>query len=137
MDEPLSALDQMTKEEILPYFEALRTSSSLPALYVSHDISEIERLADNLVLLDSGRVLAARTAQRGAGDFRLPIARSPQASTVLEARVGRYGCRGRPHRARYRRRAGAGAAAHGHRKAAQTACASPPSTSASPSSARR
>lgn len=90
MDEPLSALDQMTKEEILPYFEALRTSSSLPALYVSHDISEIERLADNLVLLDSGRVLAARPLNEVLADSRLPIARSPQASTVLEARVGRY-----------------------------------------------
>ena len=90
MDEPLSALDQMTKEEILPYFEALRTSSSLPALYVSHDISEIERLADNLVLLDSGRVLAARPLNEVLANSRLPIARSPQASTVLEARVGRY-----------------------------------------------
>jgi molybdate transport system ATP-binding protein len=65
MDEPLSALDRMTKEEILPYFEALRTSTSVPTLYVSHDISEIERLADHLVLLQSGRLVAA-TAQRFA-----------------------------------------------------------------------
>src|SRR5262249_10446249 len=58
MDEPLSALDRMTKEEILPYFEMLRTSLSIPVLYVSHDISEIERLADHMVLLESGRTLA-------------------------------------------------------------------------------
>ena len=89
MDEPLSALDQMTKEEILPYFEALRLRRRFRAL-VSHDISEIERLADNLVLLDSGRVLAARPLNEVLANSRLPIARSPQASTVLEARVGRY-----------------------------------------------
>jgi molybdate transport system ATP-binding protein len=90
MDEPLSALDRMTKEEILPYLEALRTSSSIPALYVSHDISEIERLADHMVLLDSGRVAAAGPLDELMADSRLPIARSPQASTILEARVGPY-----------------------------------------------
>ena len=90
MDEPLSALDRMTKEEILPYFEALRTSTSVPTLYVSHDISEIERLADHLVLLQSGRLVAAGPLNDLLADPRLPLARSPEASTVLEARVGPY-----------------------------------------------
>jgi molybdate transport system ATP-binding protein len=87
MDEPLSALDRMTKEEILPYFEALHATLSIPALYVSHDISEIERLADHMVLLDAGRVLAAGPLGDLLTDSRLPIARSPQASTVLAAAV--------------------------------------------------
>ena len=59
MDEPLSALDRKNKEEILPYFEALHDTFSIPILYVSHDISEVERLADMLVLLDKGKVLAS------------------------------------------------------------------------------
>jgi molybdate transport system ATP-binding protein len=75
MDKPLSALDRMTKEEILPYLEALRTSSSIPALYVSHDMSEIERLADHMVLLDSGRVAAA-------GPGRLPPADCAQPAGI-------------------------------------------------------
>jgi molybdate transport system ATP-binding protein len=87
MDEPLSALDRMTKEEILPYFEALHATLSIPALYVSHDISEIERLADHMVLLDAGRILAAGPLGDLLTDSRLPIARSPQASTVLAAAV--------------------------------------------------
>jgi molybdate transport system ATP-binding protein len=45
MDEPISALDRITKEEILPYFEALHDSLSIPVFYVSHDIAEIEQLA--------------------------------------------------------------------------------------------
>ena len=90
MDEPLSALDRMTKEEILPYFEALHGSLSIPVLYVSHDISEIERLADHMVLLDAGQVIAAGPLNDVLADTRLPIARSREASTVLEAHVGSY-----------------------------------------------
>jgi molybdate transport system ATP-binding protein len=90
MDEPLSALDRMTKEEILPYFEALRTSASVPTLYVSHDITEIERLADHMVFLDSGRLVAAGPLNDLLADTRLPIAQSPEAATVLDANVGSY-----------------------------------------------
>ena len=90
MDEPLSALDRMTKEEILPYFEALHASLSIPVLYVTHDISEIERLADHMVLLDAGRVVAAGPLSDLLADSRLPIARGAQAATVLEARVGAF-----------------------------------------------
>ena len=42
----------MTEEEILPYSEALRSAASVPTLYVSHDITEIEWLADHMVFLD-------------------------------------------------------------------------------------
>lgn len=87
MDEPLSALDRITKAEILPYFEALHGSLSIPVFYVSHDISEIERLADYMVLLDKGRVVATGVLGDILADSRLPIARSPEASTVLEATV--------------------------------------------------
>jgi molybdate transport system ATP-binding protein len=90
MDEPLSALDRMTKEEILPYFEALRSSVSVPTLYVSHDIAEIERLADHMVFLDSGRSVATGPLNDLLADTRLPIAHSPEAATVLDASIGSY-----------------------------------------------
>ena len=41
-----SAPDRMGREEILPYVERLHRMLSIPVLYVSHDIGEIERLAD-------------------------------------------------------------------------------------------
>lgn len=78
---------------ILPYFETLHGSLSIPVLYVSHDISEIERLADYMALLDSGRVVAAGPLSELLSDSRLPIARSPEASTVLEAIVGSFDAR--------------------------------------------
>ena len=59
MDEPLAALDAPRRAEILPFIERLRDQLDLPILYVSHAIEEVVRLADNLVVLADGRVLAA------------------------------------------------------------------------------
>ena len=56
MDEPLAALDARRKAEILPYFERLRDEVKVPIIYVSHDISEVARLATTLVVIDGGQV---------------------------------------------------------------------------------
>ena len=87
MDEPLSALDGIAKQAILPYFERLHASLSIPVLYVTHDVSELERLADHVVLLQAGRVVVAGPLSDVLLDSRLPIARGSGASTMLEARV--------------------------------------------------
>ena len=56
LDEPLAALDAPRKAEILPYLARLRDTVSVPMLYVSHDVSEVARLANQMVVLDGGRV---------------------------------------------------------------------------------
>ncbi len=56
MDEPLSALDDSRKQEILPYLESLTRELKLPILYVTHSVSEVAKLADHLVVLEHGRV---------------------------------------------------------------------------------
>jgi molybdate transport system ATP-binding protein len=58
MDEPLASLDRRRKDELLPYFDRLHDELSVPAIYVSHDIEEISRLCDYLVVLDEGKVVA-------------------------------------------------------------------------------
>jgi molybdate transport system ATP-binding protein len=58
LDEPLAALDAERKAEILPFIERLRDEIGLPIVYVSHDPTEVLRLADNILLLDQGRVAA-------------------------------------------------------------------------------
>ena len=45
MDEPLASLDSARRAEILPVVERIRDELALPILYVSHDASEVERLA--------------------------------------------------------------------------------------------
>lgn len=56
MDEPLSSLDTQRKSEILPYLERIRNSNLMPIIYVTHDQTEAERLADCLVVLQDGHV---------------------------------------------------------------------------------
>jgi len=58
MDEPLASLDAPRKGEILPFIERLRDELKLPVFYVSHEMDEIMRLADLLVLLGDGKVAA-------------------------------------------------------------------------------
>lgn len=63
LDEPLAALDQERKEEILPYLERLRTQGGPPMIYVTHDMSEIVRLADGLVVMRDGGCVAQGLAE--------------------------------------------------------------------------
>jgi molybdate transport system ATP-binding protein len=58
LDEPLSALDGARKAEIMPYLERLRDEAKLPMLYVSHSLDEVARLADDVIVLQNGRVAA-------------------------------------------------------------------------------
>ncbi len=72
MDEPLAALDGPRKAEILPFIERLRDVSGLPVLYVTHALDEVDRLADTLVLMEAGRVLAAGPLETLAARTDLP-----------------------------------------------------------------
>lgn len=85
MDEPLSALDVAAKNEILPFMERLRDTLSLPVIYVSHDMPEVERLAGHLVLMRSGRVQAAGRLHDLQSDPALPLATERDATVTLEA----------------------------------------------------
>ncbi|MEN9708597.1 MAG: hypothetical protein RIQ68_1005 [Pseudomonadota bacterium] len=90
MDEPLSALDRLTKDEILPFLERLHERLAIPVLYVSHDMSEVERLADHLVLMRAGRVVASGPLGVLQSDPALPLALSQEAAVSLDARVESY-----------------------------------------------
>ncbi|MEE2950314.1 MAG: molybdenum ABC transporter ATP-binding protein [Pseudomonadota bacterium] len=87
MDEPLSALDKETHEDILPYLERLHETLAIPVLYVTHDMAEVERLADHLVLLETGRVRASGPLLDLQADPDLPIARGRDSAVSLAGRV--------------------------------------------------
>jgi molybdate transport system ATP-binding protein len=89
LDEPLSGLDRAAKDEILPYLEALLRRVNLPVLLVTHDIGEVERLADRLILLRQGRVagagpLSEMLVGRGFGFSQARDAAAILAGTVKE-----------------------------------------------------
>jgi len=87
MDEPLAALDQRRKQEILPFFERLHRELSIPILYVSHAADEVARLADHLVLLADGRVQASGPISEMLTRVDLPLAHEQDAAAVVEATV--------------------------------------------------
>lgn len=87
MDEPLAALDLKRKLEILPYLEKLRDELDIPMLYVSHAPDEVARLADHLVLMDGGRVVASGPLMETLARADLPPAFADDAGVVLEATV--------------------------------------------------
>lgn len=67
MDEPLAALDEARKAEILPYIERLRDEAGVPILYVSHSAAEVARLAGTVVSLQDGRVVRTGPGRAAAG----------------------------------------------------------------------
>jgi molybdate transport system ATP-binding protein len=83
MDEPLAALDLKRKREILPYLERLHSELSIPIIYVSHAPDEVARLADHLVLLDQGKVVASGALQSTLARTDLPAIFSDDAGVVL------------------------------------------------------
>jgi molybdate transport system ATP-binding protein len=82
MDEPLSSLDDALRAEILPYLVKLR-NARLPMLYVTHAMDEVVRLADTLVMLQAGHVVAAGPLTELAARVDLPLARRDDAGGVL------------------------------------------------------
>lgn len=88
MDEPLAALDEARKAEILPYLERLRDEVGLPILYVSHSAAEVARLATTVVLVEAGRVTGAGPAAAVLSDLAAIPAFGPrEAGAIVEARV--------------------------------------------------
>jgi molybdate transport system ATP-binding protein len=58
-DEPLAALDMRRKSEILPYLRAIPARFSIPTIYVSHAMDEMAQVADHLVVLSAGKIVAS------------------------------------------------------------------------------
>lgn len=88
MDEPLSALDAPRKSEVMPYLEALRDQTSIPILYVSHDMGEVARLASRIVVLDHGRIVLSGALEDVMSDpAAVPFLGVQEAGAVLTGRV--------------------------------------------------
>ncbi|WP_338663594.1 molybdenum ABC transporter ATP-binding protein [Pararoseomonas sp. SCSIO 73927] len=73
MDEPLAALDAPRRAEVLPFLARVRDRFRAPVLYVTHALDEVDRLADHLVLMEAGRVLAAGTVEALSTRADLPL----------------------------------------------------------------
>ncbi|MDP3637826.1 MAG: molybdenum ABC transporter ATP-binding protein [Azonexus sp.] len=88
MDEPLAALDLKRKQEILPYLERLHDELDIPIIYVSHSPDEVARLADHIVVMDEGHVVAHGPLGATLARLDLPIRLGEDVGVVLDATVG-------------------------------------------------
>lgn len=87
MDEPLASLDDTSKRDILPFLDSLCAQLSVPLVYVSHSTDEVARLAETLVLLEQGQVLASGSMHDLLTRLDLPLAHQANAEALIEGRV--------------------------------------------------
>jgi len=79
MDEPFGALDAITRSDVQAAFAALRRRLAVTTLLVTHDLLEANRVADELMVLRTGRV-----EQRGTMDALLAAPATPYVAALLE-----------------------------------------------------
>lgn len=84
MDEPIAALDEPARREVLSYLEPVLARVSLPVVYVSHSLTEVTRLSEHLVWIADGSVREAGPVSQVLG--RLDFARwwGEEAGVVVE-----------------------------------------------------
>lgn len=88
MDEPLAALDLPRKRELMPYLERLAKEVNIPILYVTHSLDEILRLAEKVLVLDNGSVLAMGDLEEvWASNIMRPWLPREEQSSVLNVSV--------------------------------------------------
>lgn len=88
LDEPLAALDEARKAEIMPYLEGLR-DLGLPILYVSHSAAEITRLANHVVMMEAGRAIASGPVEAVLSDPASAGALGQETGALIHARLVR------------------------------------------------
>ena len=90
MDEPLASLDIKRKQEILPYLARLHQQLDIPVIYVTHSQQEVAQLADTLVILEEGCVLASGSLAETQSRLDLPLAQDREAATVWQVIISEH-----------------------------------------------
>lgn len=90
MDEPMAALDANSKAEILPYLEKLHNELSIPVLYITHALPEVMKLADHMIMMKAGKILAEGELHTVLERLDLPFMQTEEAGSVIEATVNAH-----------------------------------------------
>ncbi len=89
LDEPLSALDDDARRRILPVLDRTVQTLEIPVIYVSHQLEDVGRISDSLVLMSSGKVLGHGLVNDLMTDLTLPLSHRPDAQSVIYGTVSR------------------------------------------------
>lgn len=69
LDEAMVGLDVSIKYKIMQYFQKLRQEKKMTILYTSHNLVEVERLCDRIILIDHGRIIFDGSVDRIMQEF--------------------------------------------------------------------
>jgi molybdate transport system ATP-binding protein len=83
MDEPLAALDFKRKQTFLAFLSTLPTTLGIPIIYVTHSQQELAKLADYVLVMSAGHVLASGDLSTVLTATDLPIAQEAQQAFVV------------------------------------------------------
>jgi molybdate transport system ATP-binding protein len=90
LDEPLAALDSASRGRILRFFKTLQNSHGIPMIYVSHSLSEIIYLTDQVFVLDGGKVVVSGSGGRlMSNDFVIDALDGESIENFVEAELFR------------------------------------------------
>lgn len=87
LDEPLAALDDERKNEVLPYLEKLNQKLGIPIVYVSHSKEEVARLADYVLILEDGKVLAYGSVSEIFSRIDLNLSQKDDRFCIIEGTI--------------------------------------------------
>ena len=87
LDEPLAGVDSKARNPILRHLEALAKNLNIPMIYVSHNLDEITRLADHLIIMDRGRLVADGPLLDMLSRLDLEVTRQESAAVVLQTYI--------------------------------------------------
>ncbi len=87
LDEPLAGVDSKARNPILRHLGTLAENLSIPMVYVSHNLDEITRLADHLIIMDQGRLVADGPLLDMLSRLDLDVTRQEGAAVVLNTRI--------------------------------------------------
>lgn len=83
LDEPFSALDKSTKSQMLTILKDIQQQLNLPMLYVSHSLSELQYIADQLIVVSAGKISAANPIHQAIHQLNNAEETSPKTSLSL------------------------------------------------------
>ncbi|ASP48370.1 molybdenum ABC transporter ATP-binding protein [Cognaticolwellia beringensis] len=83
LDEPFSALDKTTKSQMLTILKAIQQQLKLPMLYVSHSLSELQYIADQLVIVSAGKMSQSAPIHQAIHELNSRGETSPKTSLSL------------------------------------------------------
>ena len=87
LDEPLTGLDLRSRSEILPYLDRLHEELEVPVFYVSHQPDEVARVADHVLMMRSGKVIASGSVVEMLTRIDLPLAQTADAEAIVDDEV--------------------------------------------------